>query len=153
MEIFENNVSHLADFIRLNEDWISRYFEIEDVDRALAANPQKVIDEGGYIYSLQVEKNTVGVCALFNEKNGAFELARMAVSPEHHGKGYGDALMRTCFKKLDDIKATKVYLVSNTKLSAAISLYKKYGFVVTFEGKHPVYSRANICMEYCFNNG
>ncbi|MDG2088333.1 MAG: hypothetical protein P8J68_06310 [Arenicellaceae bacterium] len=37
--IFENNREHLADFIRLNEDWISIHFNIEGVDRDLVANP------------------------------------------------------------------------------------------------------------------
>ncbi|KAF3978039.1 MAG: hypothetical protein HFP77_03900 [Methylococcales symbiont of Iophon sp. n. MRB-2018] len=45
MEIVENNRNYLKDFIRLNEEWISTYFQIEDIDRELAANPQKVISQ------------------------------------------------------------------------------------------------------------
>ena len=68
MEIAENCREHLKDFIRLNEEWITAYFEIEDIDRKLAANPQKVIDDGGYIFSLVLENKVIGVCALFNNK-------------------------------------------------------------------------------------
>jgi ribosomal protein S18 acetylase RimI-like enzyme len=147
MNIAENQYQHLAAFIRLNEEWISRYFAIEDADRALAANPRKVIDDGGYLFSLTLGDDVVGVCALFNEGAGTYELARMAVSGAHQGRGYGQLLMQACLSKLVAVKARKVYLVSNTKLAPAIALYKKHGFVTITEGPHPVYSRANIVME------
>ena len=89
----------------------------------------------------------MGVCALFNEGNGVFELARMAVSPSHQCKGYGKALLEACLNKSQAINAQKVYLVSNTKLESAIALYKKFGFVTIQTGQHPVYSRADIVME------
>jgi ribosomal protein S18 acetylase RimI-like enzyme len=103
MEIGENQERHLPHFVRLNEEWISRYFAIEDADRALAANP--------------------------------------------HGRDYADVLMQTCLNKLSVIEATRVYLVSNTKLTAAIALYRKHGFRTIAEGPHPLYARANIVMD------
>jgi len=147
MEIFENNKDHLPDFISLNEEWISKYFQIEDVDTELSKNPHIVIDEGGYIFSLVDGNKVVGVCALFCDGNGVFELARMAVSPAHQGKGFGGKLIEACLAKLVKIVAKRVYVVSNTKLGPAISLYKKYGFVTKFKGVHPIYTRANIVME------
>jgi|SRR5690554_239037 len=147
MEVVENKREYLGDFIRLNEQWISTYFEVEDVDRALAANPYQVVENGGYIFSLISDGGVLGVCALFHEGEGVFELARMAVSPEHQGKGYSHPLMQACLAKLSEVRAKKVFLVSNTKLAAAISLYEKYGFKTVFQGKHPTYSRANIVME------
>jgi len=147
MHIIENQQDIFDDFIRLNEEWISHFFEIEEADRNLAKNPQKVIDDGGYIFGLVVAKEIVGVCALFNEGDGLYELARMAVSVNHQGKGYGEALIVASLNKLRALKAQKVYLLSNTQLEAAISLYKKHGFKTTSEEQHPVYSRANIAME------
>jgi ribosomal protein S18 acetylase RimI-like enzyme len=147
MNLVENDRALLADFIRLNEQWISRYFELEDTDRQLAENPGKVIDDGGYIFSLVAGREVLGVCALFNQGAGVFELARMAVSPDCQGRGYANLLIEVCLDKLAAVAASKVYLVSNTKLTAAIALYKKYGFATVSEGQHPVYSRANIVMQ------
>ena len=147
MKIHENNKEHLNDFIKLNEEWIYRYFSIEEADRKLAANPYKIIENNGYIFSIVEENEVIGVCALFNENNGVFELARMAVSPAHQGKGLGKALIETCISKAQEIKAKKIYLVSNTKLQSAVKLYKKSGFVTIQTGQHSVYSRANIVME------
>lgn len=146
MEILENRSEYLSEFIRLNEEWISTYFEIEEIDKKLAANPKKIIDDGGFIFCLVVENKVLGVCALFNEGNGIYELARMAVSKRYRGNGYGKELIETCIKKLKYIGAKEVYLLSNTKLKPAIFLYKKYGFKITKTGKHPLYSRANIRM-------
>ncbi|MDF1814410.1 MAG: GNAT family N-acetyltransferase [Verrucomicrobiales bacterium] len=147
MKIVENDRKLLKDFIRLNEEWISTHFELEEADRKLAENPGGVIDRGGYIFSLVSEGEVLGVCALFHEGDGVFELARMAVSPRHQGQGCGHLLMNAAIEKLGKIKAKKVYLISNTKLQAALALYRKHGFLATFEGPHPVYSRANIVME------
>lgn len=145
--IVENSQDYLDDFIRLNEEWISHYFEIEETDRKLAADPFQIVENGGYIFCLLSEYEVLGACALFNNGDGVFELARMAVTPRHQGRGYSNLLIQHCLDRLQSIKAKKVYLVSNTKLATAINLYKKFGFQTVFEGPHPVYSRANIVME------
>jgi len=98
MDVLENKREHLIDFIRLNEEWIITHFEIEEADRKLAENPGKIIDDGGYIFTLVLNEKVVGVCALINEGNGLFELARMAVSPKYHRRGYGEKLMQLCWR-------------------------------------------------------
>lgn len=147
MQIVENQSEYLDDFIRLNEEWITSYFKIEDVDKALAANPSKIISDGGFIFTLLDNDRPVGVCALFKENSETFELARIAVCPKQQGKGFGNILIQACLSKLKNISAKKVYLVSNTKLEPAINLYKKHGFITKSLGQNPVYTRANIVME------
>jgi len=147
MDIFENNKDHYQAFIDLNEQWITSFFEIEEVDRKLAANPHKIVTDGGYIFSLVSEGEVVGVCALFNDGDGVYELARMAVDPEHQGRRFGDKLMKVALKKVSEIGASKVYLLSNKGLTKALSMYKKYGFKTMSEEAHPVYTRCDITME------
>lgn len=147
MEVFENHRGHLPDFIRLNERWIRHYFALEEADRALAAAPERVIEQGGFVFSLVERDEVAGVCALFNKGEGVFELARMAVDPAHQGKGFGDVLMETALAKLAAIGAHKVQLLSSTSLEAAIRLYKKHGFKTVSTEQHPVYKRCNIVME------
>ncbi|HUW28752.1 MAG TPA: GNAT family N-acetyltransferase [Sulfuriferula sp.] len=147
MPVLINQKQYLPDFICLNEDWITHYFRIEAADRELARNPARIILDGGYIFTLLEQEQVVGVCALFKEDDNVFQLARMAVSPKSQGKGYGDALINAAFAKLRELKASRVYLLSNTILAPAIALYRKHGFTVLCEGQHPVYSRCNIVME------
>ena len=147
MKIVENRIELLDDFIRLNEAWISAYFEIEETDRKLAANPARILEDGGFVFSLVSGSQVLGVCALFNNGNKIFELARMAVSFEHQGKGYGNRLIEACLAKLKKLGAQKVWLASNDNLKPALALYKKHGFEVISKGRIPNYSRANIVME------
>jgi putative acetyltransferase len=147
MPIEFDNKDHLADFVRLNEQWISTYFSLEDADRRLAENPYKVVTNGGHILSLVEDGRVVGVCALFGQDDDSFELARMAVDPEERGKGYGDILIRAALERAREKGAKRVFLVSNTILAPAIALYRKHGFEAVHEGQHPSYARANIVME------
>lgn len=150
-ELSINNQAHLSDFIKLNEQWITAYFKIESFDKLLAANPGSIIENGGYIFTLTVNGEVVGCCALFKAKAGEYELARMAVSPFWQGRGLGRQLIDVAINKAIDLKARRVYLVSNTKLGAAMALYEKSGFNTVSLGQHPVYARANIVMERVFS--
>jgi N-acetylglutamate synthase-like GNAT family acetyltransferase len=138
---------HSSDFVRLNEQWISEHFALEESDRRLAANPMQIIADGGHILSLVEGGRVVGVCALFRESRYRFELARMAVDRTERGKGYGDVLIRAALQRARESGATSVFLLSNTVLEPAIALYRKHGFVTVSEGPHPVYARCNIVME------
>jgi putative acetyltransferase len=93
MHIEANNRGHLSEFVHLNELWISEYFSIEQVDRDLASNPAKVIDNGGIVFSLVKDGQVVGVCALFKESDERYQLARMAVRPDMRGQGLGRMLI------------------------------------------------------------
>lgn len=147
MPIEFDNRDHAADFIRLNEQWIASYFSIEEADRQLAANPFRIVEEGGHILSLVENGRVVGACALFKEGEHRYQLARMAVAPEMRGRGHGEQLITAALAKAHELGATTVYLNSNTRLAPAIALYRKHGFVPIAEGCHPVYARCNIVME------
>lgn len=142
-----DNKDHCDDFVRLNELWITEHFALEESDRRLAADPWKIVRDGGHILSLVVDGKVVGVCALFRESPARFELARMAVDPGERGKGYGDVLMQAAIAKAKAGGAETVFLLSNTVLAPAIALYRKAGFSTVSEGTHPVYARCNIVME------
>ena len=148
MRIETDNESHCSAFIRLNELWITEHFVLEDVDRELAADPYKIVREGGHILSLVKSGKVIGVCALFKESPRRYQLARMTVDPGERGKGYGEILLQTAIEKARESGAKSLYLLSNTAaLGIAITLYRKYGFRTLTEGPHPVYARCNIVME------
>ncbi len=146
LKILVNDEKYLSDFIKLNEVWITELFELEAADLNLATNPKKIIDEGGYVYTLLCKEQVVGVCALFKQGNKEFQLARMAVKKECQRIGYGSILIRAVLNKLKELKVNQVTLLTNSRLIAAIELYKKFGFVVINSGPHPLYKRVDIVM-------
>jgi len=144
MVIDVDNELHCAPFIRLNEIWIREHFALEEADHRLAADPMRIVADGGHILSLVEDGEVVGVCALFKESAQRFQLARMAVEPTLRGRGLGQQLIEACARQQG---ATSVFLLSNTVLAPAIALYRKHGFSVIAEGPHPQYARCNIVME------
>jgi putative acetyltransferase len=138
---------HLSDFIRLNEAWITEHFALKEADRRLAADPLKIVRDGGHILSLVEDDRVVGVCALVRESPTQVQLARMAVDASQRGRGYGDALLRAAIELARQEGAQRITLLSNTVLQPAIALYRKHGFQTISECPHPVYARCNITME------
>ncbi|GAA4276260.1 bifunctional helix-turn-helix transcriptional regulator/GNAT family N-acetyltransferase [Aquimarina mytili] len=136
-------------FKRLNEEWITTYFKMEEADRKALDHPKEyILDKGGHILVALYNNEPVGVCALIkmNDANYDFELAKMAVSPIAKGKGIGWLLGEAVIQKSKSLGAKKLYLESNTVLKPAINLYQKLGFKKVMGHSTP-YERCNIQME------
>ena len=64
----------------------------------------------------------------------------IAVHPEYHGMGIGNAMMETLIDLADNwLNLVKVELAVNSANKIAIGLYKKFGFEVEGEAKYDVY--------------
>jgi GNAT superfamily N-acetyltransferase len=138
---------HRDAFRDLNEAWIKRYFKLEEPDRRALNDPEGyILQKGGYIFMAEYAGEAVGACALINEGNSIFELAKMAVADHVQGRGIGYALGMACIEKARDVGYEKVELLSNTKLERAIRLYRRLGFMEV-PLPHTEYERANIKME------
>ena len=134
-------------FKALNEEWISKYFKMEEADYKVLDNPQAhILKEGGYIVMAMYHNEPVGTGALVKMNNEVYELVKMAVSPAVQGKGVGYLLSQHLIDKAREMGAKKVYLESNTILKPAINLYYKLGFQKVSARETP-YERCNIQME------
>ena len=144
---------YAEDFKRLNLGWIEKYFEVEENDKKHLNYPsENIIEKGGEIYSVVEDGRVMGVCALVNNDEGVYEIAKMAVEKDARGKGYGNLLMEAAINGAKEKRALKIVIVSNTILEPAIKLYKKFGFETTRLGKNPNYERGNIEMELILNH-
>lgn len=138
---------YAADFIRVNLEWLNKYELTEPADISMLQNYQaEILDTGGVIFLATSGDAIVGSAALINEGKGLFELAKMAVTANFQGLGISKMLIEKCIEKAQQLGAVKIYLVSNSRLSTAVSLYKKYGFCyVPLTSKH--YANADVMME------
>lgn len=138
----------LKDHIKtLNYEWLEEYFHVEEGDRISLSNPQEqILDKGGWIFFAKVGEEICGTASLLKKTDTVYELGKMAVSKNVRGLGIGNALMEHCLKVAKEQHIEKLILYSNTILTPAIQLYRKYGFEET-ELERGVYERGNIKME------
>jgi len=147
VKIIPYQPEHKAAFKKLNEDWITQYFKMEDFDYKYLDHPEEnILNKGGYIFMAIYKGEPVGTCAIVTMDDTKYELAKMGVAPNAKGKGIGYLLGLACAQKAKELGATKLYLESNTLLKPAISLYNKLGFK-KITGDPSPYERSNIQME------
>ncbi len=143
--------SDLADdFRRLNEDWISEYFEMEEADRKTLDDPEgSIINDGGEIVFARdvVNKEVLGTCALVRRDDALCELAKMAVTKSARGRGIGRLVGEAIIHTARDMGFMKIYLETNAKLAPALGLYRQLGFRREDFPYDSDYSRANVYME------
>jgi GNAT superfamily N-acetyltransferase len=138
------------DFRRLNEEWITRYFGLEEKDSRTLNDPGKyILAPGGYIAMAFVGRDAVGCCALIRLDDTSFEVAKMAVTPSWQGRGLGRKLLEHVISEARQLEAERLYLETNSTLTPAIRLYESLGFRHLPAG--PVtpspYQRADVYME------
>lgn len=136
------------DFIRLNKEWITTFFELEESDiKALENVEEYIINIGGQIFFAVLDScEIVGCCALIaHPEQGSYELAKMAVTPSAQGLGAGRKLGEAAIAHAQARGIKQIFLEGNTKMEASISLYKKLGFEET-PIKNAAYERCDIMM-------
>lgn len=153
IEIVEFHERFANDFADLNYEWIEKAYSIEEHDREILDHPvEQIIDKGGQIFFALVNGQPAGTVALIEMGDDAFELAKMAVSPEHRGAGLSNLLMDGCIEYSRATGKHRIILESNTKQVVAIKLYRKYGFVETPLDPNSQFVRANIRMELAISD-
>lgn len=138
-------------FRRLNKEWITQFFTIEEQDRLVLEDPERhILEPGGRIFFAFAADQAVGCCALIPlAQPGVFELAKMAVSPEWQGCGIGRRILEYTIRQARTMGAKSLHLESNSALANAIHLYESLGFVHQAPESHPPspYARANVFMD------
>lgn len=148
MDIRRNDPAALPRFAALNATWIEDMHHLEESDKLMVAHPEIYTQNGNQVFTVHIENEVAGACALKKHEDGRYELTKMAVDPKFQGRGIGQHLMSAveAYAK-NELGLTYLFLLSNTRNEAALRLYARNGWRVNHEGPHPVYQRANIGME------
>lgn len=135
-------------FNDLNREWVETYFTLEPYDIEQLENPERIIASGGEIWFALLNGAPVGTGALYDKGNGVFEIAKMGVRPELRGHGIGAKLLEKLIERFQARAGTRLFLATNARLKAALTLYRRYGFVDYLPAEPPEYERANVFMEW-----
>ncbi len=148
MDIKRNDIASLPRFAALNAAWIEDLHYLEESDKLMVAHPEIYTQNGNHVFTVHIEDEVAGACALKKHDDGRYELTKMAVDPKFQGRGIGQHIMSAveAYAKTE-LGLTYLFLLSNTRNEAALRLYARNGWRVNHEGPHPVYQRANIGME------
>jgi putative acetyltransferase len=139
-----------AAFRSLNEEWITRYFTLEPMDRENLNDPEgRILRKGGRIFMADWGGQVVGCVALIPMENGVYELSKMAVAPVRRGLGIGRKLLQHAIAEARRMGAKSLFLGSNSRLENAVHLYESVGFRHVPAELLPEmhYERANVFME------
>jgi N-acetylglutamate synthase-like GNAT family acetyltransferase len=142
LTIVDFQPTYKEDFKRLNTEWMQSYFNhVLPYDQALIDNPEReIIEKGGHIFFAQADDQIVGTCALLRESHKVYEIALMAVTPQFRGQHLGKALLVKAVEKAKLLGAKQVYLVTSTKLTTSLEMYKAFGFrEVPFDPETSIY--------------
>lgn len=135
-------------FADLNRAWIEEVFEMEDEDKRVLYHPREtIVERGGQVYMARLEGETVGTCALIRERDGVFELGKMAVDPAWQGRQVGARLCDHVIAEARRMGAVALILQTNDVLETAMNLYLSRGWVVEKTGSTDErYARSNVLM-------
>ncbi len=140
---------HAAAFRDLNLEWIAAYFNVEAEDRRLLEAPEdNILAPGGAILMAELDGEIVGTCALVPIGPQHYELAKMCAAPHARGRGVGKALLRVTIERARAMGATQLTLLSSRRLTTALALYERAGFVEVDDApgsEH--YERCDIAMQ------
>ena len=143
-------------FHDLNMGWLTAFFRVEAKDEATLTDSEgTILARAGQILLANIAGRTVGCVALLSMGNDAYEVAKMAVTPEAQGRGVGRRLLEAAVAWARDQGARRLYLESNARLGPALHLYESTGFRHLSPQARPVspYARADVFMEMLLEDG
>ena len=149
MKVIEYQQEYKKDFIKFNTDWIEDNFgslEKEDIDTF--NHIEKSLEEGAMIYFAIEKGNVLATCmAKPFDESGTWELCKLGSNKHFPHKGAGSAVFQAAMDWAVKHGASRLFILSNSKLKAALHIYEKYGFhEIKLEDYE--YVRGDIAFEY-----
>lgn len=138
---------HAAAWAQLNAAWLAEGgFEIEPKDLMALDDPQGAfLDKDGRIFIAEQDGRAVGCCAILPMEDGV-EVCKMTVTPAARGQGLARRLLEACEATARRMGVGRLYLETNSGLTAAVSLYERFGFA-HLPARPTPYARADVFME------
>lgn len=136
-------------FIQFNTDWIEDNFGyLEDEDLDIFHHIDDSLKNGAMIYFAVENGNVLATCmAKPLGDDGLWELCKLGSNKHLPHKGAGSAVFEAAINWAIMHGAKKLFILSNSKLKAAVHIYEKYGFhEIKLEDYE--YVRGDIAFEY-----
>lgn len=88
------------------------------------------------VFVAEVSGKAAGFAALFYIGRDFWELRWLAVHPKYQRQGIGSKLISHTISYVQQMKGKGITLSSNIKNKKALELYKRFGFIETYQTQH-----------------
>ena len=131
MNIIPTNVSDAAVLALFSEhDDFMQEFLGDDKACYTRYSPDENIERGWVAYE---ENVPIGCVAYRPRSDGAGEVKRLFVKKEYRGRGISKALLSEVKSHAKAVGCKKLFLDTRITLEPAVSLYRSFGFEITFQ--------------------
>ncbi len=146
-----------AAFERLNRAWIEEYFCIEKEDVEVFENLDTYVKNGAGVFFAKDGETYLATCMVLPvslgsngaaESENEWEICKLAADAKNQRHGAGSAVFAACKEYALSKGATRIILLTNTKLKPALHIYEKHGFKVAPLETWNNFSRADIEYEF-----
>jgi len=118
LELFSQHDDFMIEFLGEDSHYYTRYNENENIENVWVA---------------YVENLPVGCIAYRTKADGVGEVKRLFLLKEYRGKGISKELLNLLEKHAREQGCTKLFLDTRITLEPAVSLYRSFGFDITFQ--------------------
>ena len=148
MQIIEYDERYKQDFIDFNSTWIIDNFgHLEPEDFETFEKIDEELKEGAMIYFAVDDNGTALATCMAKPMDGdTWEICKLGSNKNVPHNGAGSAVFEAAMKWATDHGAGRLFIISNSKLGAALHIYEKHGFKVIKLDDYE-YERGDIAFE------
>lgn len=129
IDIVKYESQYRKDFEKLNLAWLEEYFDVEEYDKKLFADPEAyIIKKGGEIFIALHGTKVVGTLALIDHDKSQLEISKLTVKSTYRGRGISQMLINKAIEYASANSYTEIFVLTNSKLEIARALYEKNDF-------------------------
>ncbi len=129
MKIVTYKPEYKEAFVRLNTEWLKRFYWVESFDQYAMDHVDELISQGAMAYFALDDKGEVlATCMAMQLEGTTWEICKLAAKNQYTGTGAGSAVLQAAMEYAGNQGAKKLVLISCRSLKPAIHLYRKFGF-------------------------
>lgn len=152
MKIIPFDEKYRQDFIDFNTDWIvSNFGFLEEHDKETFDKIDEAMDLGAMIFFAVEDDIALATCMAIPMKGTTWEICKLGSNKNVLHKGAGSAVFEASMKWALEHGAERLFILSNSRLKAALHIYEKYGFKEIKLDNYE-YVRGDIAFEYYKGN-
>ena len=152
MKIIPYDPKYREDFIRLNTEWLNRFYWIETFDQDTMDRIDELIQNGAMAYFAVENDKVLATCMTMPLENDTWEMCKLAARNQYTGTGAGNSVFCACMDYAISHGSKRLVLISCSGLKTAIHLYRKNGFhEVPYRKDYWKSEKADIEMEKIIN--